>query len=57
MADVPYHKAADPEIQVSGLSGNDRINHEAMIAYVKALESDDPTERFPFWAENVVFDD
>ena len=57
MADVPYHKAADPEVQASGLPGNDRTNHEAMLAYVKAMESDDPTDRFPFWGENVVLDD
>jgi hypothetical protein len=57
MADVPYHKAADPEVQASGLPGNDRTNHEAMLAYVKAMESDDPTDRLPFWAENVRFDD
>ena len=57
MAEVPYHKAADPEVQASGLPGNDRTNHEAMLAYVKAMESDDAADRFPFWAENVVFDD
>jgi hypothetical protein len=57
MADVPYHKAADPEVQASGLPGNDRTNHEAMLAYVKASESDDPTDRLPFWGENVVLDD
>ena len=45
MAEVPYHKAADPEVQASGLPGNDRTNHEAMLAYVKAMESDDPTDR------------
>jgi len=57
MAEVPYHKAADPEVQASGLPGNDRTNHEAMLAYVKAMESDDAADRFPFWAEHVVFDD
>ena len=57
MAEVPYHKAADPEVQASGLPGNDRTNHEAMLAYVKAMESDDPTDRLPFWGENVVLDD
>jgi ketosteroid isomerase-like protein len=57
MAEVPYHKAADPEVQASGLPGNDRTNHEAMLRYVKAMESDDPTDRLPFWAENVRFDD
>jgi ABC-type transport system substrate-binding protein len=57
MAEVPYHKAADPEVQASGLPGNDRTNHEAMLAYVKASESDDPTDRLPFWGENVVLDD
>ena len=57
MAEVPYHKAADPEVQASGLPGNDRTNHEAMLAYCKAMESDDAADRFPFWAENVVFDD
>jgi|MDTB01.1.fsa_nt_gb hypothetical protein len=57
MAEVPYHKACDPEIQASGRPGNDRNNHEAMLAYVKAMEADDPTDRQPFWGENVVFDD
>ena len=57
MADVSYHKAADPELQASGLPGNDRTNHEAMLGYIKAQESDDPTDRFPFWAENVILDD
>lgn len=57
MAEVPYHPAADPELQRSGMPGNDRSNHEAMLAYVKAQESDDPADRFPFWGDEVVLDD
>lgn len=57
MANVPKHTAADRELQASGMHGNQRVNHEAMIGYVHAMESDDPTDRQAFYAEEVVFDD
>jgi hypothetical protein len=54
---VAYHVGARRDIQASEEPTLDRRNIEAMMGYVAAMESADPTGRFQYYADDVVFDD